>query len=176
MSKLDMIKEKLNLNKKKVVGASVGVAVVALMAGSLAIYEEYRENKIEQKIYAQMRNDINSGKFTVESSENVLNTENNSNVQGNGSNSVSAENNTQSNEIKTISRTEALNIALNDLNISENDAKHVEISLDYDYYKRSNQRKYIYEIEFIYDWIEYSYDIDAVTGQIVGMEMDKDVF
>lgn len=173
MSKLDMIKEKLNLNKKKVVGASVGVAVVALMVGSLAIYEEYRENKIEQKIYAQMINDINSGKFTVESSESVSNTENNSNVQGN---SVSTENNTQSNEIKTISRTEALNIALNDLNINENDAKHVEISLDYDYDKRSNQRTYIYEIEFIYDWIEYSYDIDAVTGQIVGMEMDKDVF
>ena len=77
-----MIKEKLNLNKKKVVGASVGVAVVALMVGSLAIYEEYRENKIEQKIYAQMINDINSGKFTVESSESVSNTENNSNVQG----------------------------------------------------------------------------------------------
>lgn len=168
MSKLDMIKEKLNLNKKKIVMVSIGMAVIAVMGGSLVIYEEYREKKLEQKNYSKMLKDINLGKSIVESVDNVSNTQDNSpNVNID---------NIESNEIKTISRTEALNIALNNLNITKNDAKCVEISLDYDYDKRSNERRYVYEVEFIHDWVEYSYDIDAITGKIVGMDMDSDLF
>ena len=60
----------------------------------------------------------------------------------------------------------ALNAALADAGLSQNDVSDIEIEFDYD------KDRIIYEVEFISADFEYEYEIDAVTGEILEFEHD----
>lgn len=64
-----------------------------------------------------------------------------------------------------IGRDNALTIALNHAGVSASDVTHYKIEMDYDYV-------IVYEIEFYYNNIEYDYEINALTGDII--EYDRD--
>lgn len=67
-----------------------------------------------------------------------------------------------------ISSTEALKIALDNLNINENNIYDMSSDLDYKYGKT------VYEIEFKYDRNEYEFYIDAATGEILRSFKERD--
>lgn len=60
-----------------------------------------------------------------------------------------------------ISQQEALNIALNHVNINQNDVFDIDIDLDYEY----NQT--VYEVSFHYDRFEYEFYINAESGEMI---------
>lgn len=64
-----------------------------------------------------------------------------------------------------IGRDNAKNIAFNHAGVSEADVVKYKIEMDYDYVL-------VYEIEFYYNNIEYDYEINALTGDII--EYDRD--
>ena len=64
-----------------------------------------------------------------------------------------------------IGRDNALAIALNHAGVSEADVAHYEIEMDYDY-------AIVYEIEFYYNNVEYDYEINALTGDIIKYDRD----
>ena len=50
--------------------------------------------------------------------------------------------------------------------VTEKDVTWPRVHMDYD------DGWQVYEVEFRVGWTEYNYDIDAVTGQILGYESD----
>lgn len=62
-----------------------------------------------------------------------------------------------------ISKDKALLIALQHVNLDKNVIKNLEVELDKDKY----------EIEFNYDHLEYSFEINAINGEIIEFEKDK---
>ncbi|MFV0414026.1 MAG: PepSY domain-containing protein, partial [Oscillospiraceae bacterium] len=67
-----------------------------------------------------------------------------------------------------IGEEQAKAIALAHAGIAADNARFTEIKLDFD------DGRYEYEIEFWSGNYEYSYDIDAVTGDIIGFDVDRD--
>ncbi len=67
-----------------------------------------------------------------------------------------------------ITEAEAKEIAFADAGISEADAKRVKSEFDRD------DGKEIYEIEFYYNNMEYTYEINAADGAIIDKEIDRD--
>lgn len=68
----------------------------------------------------------------------------------------------------TITMEEAKEIALKHANLKSDEVTFVEEKLDYD----DDINKQKYELEFYYNNKEYSYDIDANTGDILSYEQD----
>lgn len=79
-----------------------------------------------------------------------------------------AKNNSNTQNKKLISRKKAKKAALNYLKIDSRKIKRSKIELEYD-----NGRPG-YEIEFYTNNTEYSLTVDAVTGKIIEMEIDRD--
>ncbi len=69
-----------------------------------------------------------------------------------------------------ISEDEAKEIALKDAGINEEDLSNIRVKLETDDGVKE------YDIEFYSGRTEYEYDIDAVTGKILGRDMDTDDF
>ena len=70
------------------------------------------------------------------------------------------------NTAKQISADDAKKIALADAKLSEKDVTFVNIELDYE------NNRLVYDVEF-YSWnVEYDYDIDALTKEIVSSDFD----
>lgn len=67
-----------------------------------------------------------------------------------------------------ISQNAALKIALQHAGLGKGQVHSIEIEMDY------NNHKMEYEVEFICRGVEYSYEIDAVSGEILESEMDDD--
>ena len=67
-----------------------------------------------------------------------------------------------------IGQDEAKAVALAHAGVSETDASRLKIELDRD----DGRAKY--EVEFYAGRVEYSYDIDAASGEILSFEMDND--
>jgi len=61
----------------------------------------------------------------------------------------------------------AKNIVFKHLNIKENEAKKIDISFDYE------SGLWEYNVEFIYNNLEYDYIIDAKNGDIILHQIDK---
>ncbi|NLB42258.1 MAG: PepSY domain-containing protein, partial [Clostridiales bacterium] len=59
-------------------------------------------------------------------------------------------------------------IAMEHASVNRSNARELEVELDYD------DGKFIYEVEFYADGLEYEYNIHAVTGEILSFEKDKD--
>lgn len=69
---------------------------------------------------------------------------------------------------KKITREQAIAIALESAKLAEKDIKNLDADLDND------EKRPQWEISFdIWDY-EYSYDIDAYSGEIINAEKDKD--
>ena len=68
----------------------------------------------------------------------------------------------------TISEGEAKRIALEHAGVKEADTKRFRIELDYD------DGRYVYEIEFDSNSLEYDYDINAETGEIIEFSKERD--
>ena len=62
----------------------------------------------------------------------------------------------------------AQQIALQHAGVSESDTRRMEIDFDYEHGMA------VYEIEWKVGWTEYSYEINASTGEVVSHEMDYD--
>lgn len=87
------------------------------------------------------------------------------------SNKVSVENVTTSGNASTkayIESSKALEIACAHANAPVNDVRNTEVEFDYD------DGRMVYDVEFDYNGIEYDYDIDAVSGEIVKSDKDRD--
>ncbi len=67
-----------------------------------------------------------------------------------------------------IGETAALNAALANAGVSEGQISHREVELDWD------DGRMIYEIEFHVDRMEYDYEIDALTGDVLKAESEWD--
>ena len=65
-----------------------------------------------------------------------------------------------------ITQDDALAIAMKHAGVTEKDVTWPRVHMDFD------DGWQIYEVEFHVGWTEYNYDIDAVTGQILGFESD----
>ncbi|NLJ40580.1 MAG: hypothetical protein GX352_03065 [Clostridiales bacterium] len=73
----------------------------------------------------------------------------------------------QANSTAYIGEEAAKNIALTHAGIEEDSAVFTEVKLDYE------KGKMVYEIEFYSGNIEYEYEVDAVTGNIIKMEREN---
>lgn len=67
-----------------------------------------------------------------------------------------------------IGKEKALKLALADAGLQESEVLDIEIEYDHD------DGKAVYEIDFKYDNMEYEYEIDASTGEILKKEADVD--
>lgn len=106
----------------------------------------------------------NNRNNSVNSTTNNGNTNNNSSTNNNGNtNNTSSNNNAINNRI---SIDEAKKIALNHLNLNENEVSFKKVEYDFDYGIEK------YEVEFYYNNNKYEYKINAKTGDIIGYDYD----
>lgn len=67
-----------------------------------------------------------------------------------------------------ISYDDATDIALNRANLTKTEVSFLRTELEYD------DRIHVYDVDFKYNGKEYSYEIDAVTGEILSEEVEID--
>ena len=67
-----------------------------------------------------------------------------------------------------VTKDEAKQAALHDAGFKESDVSGLKVELD----KDDGTAKY--EVDFYKDGIEYNYDIDATTGQVLSKDTDRD--
>ncbi len=91
------------------------------------------------------------------------NNANDNNLVGGGSNQQNS-----SSQTTAITREKALEIALDKTGAAESDIRDLDIELDVDRGER------VWEIDFEYGNLEYSYDVDAQTGAITKVERQRD--
>ena len=70
-------------------------------------------------------------------------------------------------EQKTLTREEAMEIVLDYAGLKEEEVRFTKVHPDRD------DGRLIYEIEFIFNGIEYEFDVDALTGRILETDMDR---
>ena len=80
-------------------------------------------------------------------------------LQSNSNNSLEEDNLDK----KIITKEDALNIVLEDLKISKNDIRDLDIELEY----KIKYEKTIYEISFDYNYFEYEYYLEPSNGKIL---------
>lgn len=68
----------------------------------------------------------------------------------------------------TISREEAIEIALDHAGVSAGEASRLQAKQDWD------NGILEYDVEFFCNGFEYDYEIDAITGQVLRHEKDRD--
>jgi len=61
---------------------------------------------------------------------------------------------------------EAKALVLQDNNLTENDVQFTKADRDYD------NNNLVYDIEFVYNNVEYNYEVRAIDGQIISFEQD----
>lgn len=137
-------------DKNKTILIILAIIIAILVIISIFLYA---------KLEAVDDRDDHSG-YTTNQNNNV----NNDNSSINNDNNIS-DNNNNSNYI---SKDEALEKALNSLNISQSNIYDLSNELDYKYGQT------VYEIEFKYDGYEYEFYIDAETGNIVKSFKERD--
>lgn len=77
----------------------------------------------------------------------------------------------QNTGLELITQEEAKQIALNSANVQEDKVKGLSVQLDLNE-NYVQGRQYIYEVRFIYNGLEYEYDIDAVAGNIIYTDVE----
>ena len=111
------------------------------------------------------------GKSTNTSHNNTSSTnkQNNNKTNNNAVNTNKPNTNTNSNTSSNkISADKAKKIALNHANLTSNQVSYVQVEADFDDYTPS------YDVEFYYNNVEYSYEINANNGNIISFEKDID--
>ena len=106
----------------------------------------------------------NNSSNTNKQNSNKSNT-NTTNNKANNNQNTNTNSNTSSNKI---SADKAKKIALNHANLTSNQVSYVQVEADFDDYTPS------YDVEFYHNNVEYSYEINANTGNIISFEKDID--
>lgn len=83
-------------------------------------------------------------------------------------NAAGSTNNGGSSAQNTITAEEAENIALKDAGVARSSVRYINSKLDRD------DGLTVYEVEFAVDYTEYDYEINAVNGNIVSRDIDRD--
>ena len=144
---------------------------------------EFDKGVYEVEVYYQNRDyeykiDAKEGKviytdfkyFTNQNNTNNTNDFNNSNNNGNGNGNNSGSTNNQNNLSgvePSITLDEAKNIAVTNAGVDINSVKFTREELDHD------NHTLVYELEFFYNNIEYDYEINATTGDIISYDKDS---
>ena len=110
------------------------------------------------------QNTTTTNKNTSSTNKQNNNKTNNNAVYTNKPN-TNTNSNTSSNKI---SADKAKKIALNHANLTSNQVSYVQVEADFDDYTPS------YDVEFYHNNVEYSYEINANTGNIISFEKDID--
>lgn len=140
---------------------------------------ELDKSVYEVEVYYQNRDyeykiDAKEGKiiYTDYRNLNTNNNQNNSN-NGNNSNNNNSNNGTTNNQNSlngvnaSITLDEAKNIALTDAGLDINNVRFTREELDHD------NHTLVYELEFFSNDIEYDYEINATTGDIISYDRDS---
>lgn len=139
---------------------------------------ELDKSVYEVEVYYQNRDyeykiDAKEGKIIYTDYRN-LNTNNNQNNSNNGNNSNNNSNNGTTNNQNSlngvnasITLDEAKNIALTDAGLDINNVRFTREELDHD------NHTLVYELEFFSNDIEYDYEINATTGDIISYDRDS---
>ena len=137
---------------------------------------EFDKGVYEVEVYYQNRDyeykiDAKEGKviYTDFRNINTNNSQNNSNNNNsNGSNNSNSNNqNSLNNVTASISLDKAKNIAVTNAGVDINSVKFTREELDHD------NHTLVYELEFFYNNIEYDYEINATTGDIISYDKDS---
>ena len=137
---------------------------------------EFDKGVYEVEVYYQNRDyeykiDAKEGKviYTDFRNINTNNSQNNSNNNNsNGSNNSNSNNqNSLNNVTASISLDKAKNIAVTNAGVDINSVKFTREELDHD------NHTLVYELEFFYNNIEYDYEINATTGDIISYDRDS---
>ena len=121
---------------------------------------EYKIDAKEGKvIYTDFRN-VNTNNQNNSSNGNNNNNGNSNNSNSNGQNSLNG-------VTASISLDEAKNIALTDAGLDINSVQFTREELEHD------NHTLVYELEFFYNNIEYDYEINATTGDIISYDKDS---
>ena len=121
---------------------------------------EYKIDAKEGKvIYTDFRN-VNTNNQNNSSNGNNNNNGNSNNSNSNGQNSLNG-------VTASITLDEAKNIALTDAGLDINSVQFTREELEHD------NHTLVYELEFYYNNIEYDYEINATTGDIISYDKDS---
>lgn len=147
----EIILKDTNLDEKDVVFKQIDLET----DDGLKIYEvEFYYNRVEYNYEVEAK----TGKIIYSDFTN-----NNSQINNNDeSSNIESNNNTE-----YITSDEAKERALKDANLSIDNVKFIKAELDYDKGKR------IYEIDFIYNGLEYEYEIDATQGDVISKKQER---
>ena len=160
----DIIAENMNVNKDDLYFEDIDF--------------EFDKGVYEVEVYYQNRDyeykiDAKEGKVIYTDFRNI-NTNNNQNNSNNGNNSNNNSNNGTTNNQNSlngvnasISLDEAKNIALTNAGLDINNVKFTREELDHD------NHTLVYELEFFSNDIEYDYEINATTGDIISYDKDS---
>ena len=129
---------------------------------------EYKIDAKEGKvIYTDFKYFTNQNNTNNTNNTNDFNNSNN-NGNGNGNNSGSTNNqNNLSGVEPSITLDEAKNIAVTNAGVDINSVKFTREELDHD------NHTLVYELEFFYNNIEYDYEINATSGDIISYDKDS---
>lgn len=132
-------------------------------------YNNGKVKKFEKDIRDNISTNTNINAEQNTNSDNNINT--NTNVNSNTNTSANSDSNMNNNNTsikeKYISKEKAKEIALNHAGIKSDKVTFGKVELDVDH----NMAKY--EIEFYYNNIEYEYELNAVTGEILKYEKGR---
>ena len=123
------------------------------------------ENNIESTTQNSTESNVQNSSESSTENNNVNNAQNNTVNNPQDNNTNNAQNNIVNNT-GNISLDKAKEIALSHAGLSADQVTFVQANMDFD----DGIQKY--EIEFYYNYREYSYEIDANTGNILSYEQD----
>ncbi len=133
---------------------------------------ELDKNIYEVEVYYQNRDyeykiDAKEGKIIYTDFRNT-NTNNNQNNSSNGNNNGNSNGQNNLNGVTaSITLDEAKNIAITDAGLDINNVQFRREELEHD------NHTLVYELEFFYNNIEYDYEINATTGDIISFDRDS---
>ena len=105
--------------------------------------------------------------FTNQNNSSNGNNKNNGNSNSNSNNGNSNGQNSLNGVTASITLDEAKNIAITDAGLDINNVNFTREELEHD------NHMLVYELEFFYDNIEYDYEINATTGDIISFDRDS---
>lgn len=73
-----------------------------------------------------------------------------------------------------ISSEEAKKIAIETAGVNPNEVKYLKVKLDREREHRGGLKNlYVYEVEFLHDGLEYEFDIDATSKEVLKTDVDS---
>lgn len=140
-------------------------AIIVLLGGFVTFFViEYRSDKEDMQNVFQPNNNVienNQNNDNENVNQNPTNNVGGGEVAQPNANTPTNTNPTENQTTKTISREDALRIALEHAQLTQNDIRDLDIELDYEYGQN------VYEVSFDYQQYEYEYYINTENGTIV---------